>query len=368
MPLNSNIRGDRSVTGLAETNVTGGVYRTPAPGVMARAIGGLGFDWIMVVLSALFVGGLYLDGWAHNHGRVDDTFFTPWHAFFYGGFGLNALVLLATLLVNRWRRYPWRRAVPIGYSLSLLGVLIFAAGGVGDLIWHELFGIEKDFEALLSPTHLALVLGLGLMVSGPLRAAWLRTGRRPIWSTLGPALLSLTALVSVFTFIMMYTHPITFRIGAARQYQFNSEVGQVAGVLGMMMTSALLMGPTMLAMRRWRLPSGSLVLVWGLNLTAMTWLNYQQRSTLYQYVIMLGAILLIDRLRTRLQPSVRNPGGWRVFAFIAPVIYIGSYVIGLLLTEGSNWSLHTLSGAVALSGAVGWLLSYLLLPPRMPAE
>lgn len=356
------------MTGLAETNVTGSVYRTPASGVVARAIGGLGFDWIMVVLSAVFVGGLYLDGWAHNHGRVDDTFFTPWHAFFYSGYGLIALLLLATLLINRWRRYPWRRAVPIGYSLSLLGVLIFAAGAVGDLVWHELFGIEKDFEALLSPTHLALVLGLGLIVSGPLRAAWYRTGRRPTWYTLGPALLSLTALVSALTFIMMYTHPITFRIGAVRQYQFNSEVGQIAGVLGMMMTSAMLMGPTMLAMRRWQLPAGSLMLVWGLNLTAMTWLNYHHRHTLYQYVIMLGAILLIDRLRTRLQPSVRNTGGWRVFAFIAPVLYIGSYVIGLLLTEGSTWSLHTLSGAVALSGTVGWLLSYLMLPPRMPAE
>jgi len=51
---------------------------------------------------------------------------------------------------------PWSRALPAGYGLSLLGVLIFAAGGIGDMIWHVLFGIEADVEALLSPTHLLL--------------------------------------------------------------------------------------------------------------------------------------------------------------------------------------------------------------------
>jgi hypothetical protein len=299
---------------------------------------------------------------------VDNSFFTPWHAFFYSGFVLIALLLATTLAINRLRNYPWRRSLPAGYALSMLGVLIFASGGLGDLIWHELFGIEQDFEALLSPTHLALVLGLSLIVSGPLRAAWQRSGRRPTWFTLGPALLSLTALISAFTFVMMYTHPIVFNAAGARHGQFQSEIGQVAGILGMMMTAALLMGPTMLALRRWVLPPGSLMLVWGANLTAMTLLNYHHGYTIYQYAIMFGAIVLIDMLRIRLQPSIRNTGGWRVFAFIAPLLYIGSYVLALLLTEGSHWSVHMLSGSVVLSGVMGWLLSYLLIPPRMPAE
>jgi hypothetical protein len=356
------------VSGLADTKATGGLYRPPAPSIVARAIGGLGYDWIMVLLSLVFLGGLYLDGWAHNHGRVDTSFFTIWHAFFYSGYGLIALILIATLVINRLRRYPWRRTVPAGYELSLLGVLIFGAGGAGDLLWHEFFGIEKDFEALLSPSHLTLVLGLALVVSGPFRAAWHRTGRRPVWRILGPALLSLAALISALTFILMYTHPIVYTIGSIRQSESFSDEGQIAGILGMMITSAILMGPTMLAMRRWPLPAGSLSVVWGLNLTAMTLLNYHHRSSLYQYAIMLGTILLIDRLRTRLQPSLRNPGGWRVFAFIAPLLYMGSYVVALLLTEGSAWSVHLLSGAVVLSGLTGWLLSYLLLPPRMPVE
>src|SRR5690349_306769 len=49
-------------------------------------IGGIGFDRLMMVLCCWFVGGLYLDGWAHDHGMVDKTFFTPWHAVLYSGY------------------------------------------------------------------------------------------------------------------------------------------------------------------------------------------------------------------------------------------------------------------------------------------
>jgi hypothetical protein len=361
-------QGAVRVSSLADTEVVTGAYNRTTLRAKARAIGGLWFDWAMVSLSLLFLGGLYLDGWAHHHGKVDDSFFTPWHAFFYSGFLLIALLLIGTLVVNRLRGVVWRQTLPAGYPLALMGVVIFAAGGVGDLIWHHLFGIEQDFEALFSPTHLALVLGLALMVSGPFRAAWQRTGSRPTWSTLGPALLSLLALISAFTFIMMYTHPIVFTIAGARQPEYNSEIGQVAGVLGVAVTAGLLMAPTMLAMRRWTLPSGSLTLVWGVNLIAMTMLNLQHIQQLVQLGVMLVAVMVIDMLRTRTQPSIRNPGGWRVFAFIAPVLYTGAYVVALLLTEGSYWSVHMLSGMVTLAGVTGWLLSYLVIPPRMPGE
>src|SRR6266508_3210614 len=70
----------------------------------------VGFDWAMAVLSAVFVGGIFLDGWAHTHGRVDQSFFTPWHAVFYAGYAAVASALLAALFRNHSRDYPWRRA------------------------------------------------------------------------------------------------------------------------------------------------------------------------------------------------------------------------------------------------------------------
>ena len=41
------------------------------------------FDRLMIILVCWFVGGLFIDGWAHNHGLVDRTFFTPWHALLF---------------------------------------------------------------------------------------------------------------------------------------------------------------------------------------------------------------------------------------------------------------------------------------------
>ena len=87
----------------------------------------------MILLSAVFVGGLYLDGWAHNHGRVDQSFFTPWHAFFYSGYLLVGLAFAGATTINRVRGYSLALSVPSGYRLTGIGLFIFAAGGVGDM-------------------------------------------------------------------------------------------------------------------------------------------------------------------------------------------------------------------------------------------
>jgi hypothetical protein len=126
----------------------------------ARPRGEPRFDWLIVALSAWWLGGLYLDGWAHIHVPALETFFTPWHAVLYSGFAACALALLVTLVRNLRRGYPWRKALPAGYGLSLVGAAIFLVAGALDLVWHTLFGVERSVEALLSPTHLPLSLTL----------------------------------------------------------------------------------------------------------------------------------------------------------------------------------------------------------------
>lgn len=49
---------------------------------------------------------------------------------------------------------------------------LFFLSGVGDQIWHAVFGIERDLEAFLSPSHLLLVVGMALLVSAPFHAMW----------------------------------------------------------------------------------------------------------------------------------------------------------------------------------------------------
>lgn len=333
----------------------------------STAMGGLGFDWLMVSLSLIFLGGLYLDGWAHNHGRVDQSFFTPWHAFFYGGFALTALVLLGTVVINRLRGHDFYTAIPTGYKSTLTGLMIFAAGGVGDLVWHMLFGIEEDIEALFSPTHLMLGIGLVLVVTGPLRAAWQRPRSAPGWQALGPAVLSLSLLISTLTFFQMFAHPISTIIGGARHYHFFDDVGTMAGILALIVMAALLVGPVLLGIWRWQLPLGSLTLIWGLNTLGMTWLDYEHSYTLWMALAMIGAALLLDLIYWRMHPSGQKPTALRIFAFTAPVLLFGAYYAVLAVTEGIGWSVHLWTGSLFLAGVTTLLLSYLLVPPAIPS-
>ncbi len=112
------------------------------------------FDWSVTALALWFTMGLFLDGWAHTHGRADVTFFTPWHAVLYSGHLAATAYLFIAFIRNVARGCAWRDALPAGYGLSLIGGILFAIGGLGDLIWHTLFGIEQNVEALFSPTHL----------------------------------------------------------------------------------------------------------------------------------------------------------------------------------------------------------------------
>jgi dipeptidyl aminopeptidase/acylaminoacyl peptidase len=164
----------------------------------------------MGVLAALLIGGLDLDIWAHSHGRVDQSFFTPWHAVLYGAMALNGIVLGIVMARNVLRNgYPWRHALPAGYGLSLVGVIAFAIGGGLDLAWHTLFGIEEDIQALLSPTHLILATSAALILTGPLRSAAIRiSGSTPArWREFGPAVLSVSAVFTLLALFSQFAHP-----------------------------------------------------------------------------------------------------------------------------------------------------------------
>jgi hypothetical protein len=183
------------------TTSSGAVILQPQPTTQKRltqyAPSSLRLDGWVAVLSSIFIAGVFLDGWAHNNiAELIDTFFTPYHGALYGGFFLVAGLLTFTLVRNVVQGYTWGYALPQGYQLALTGVLIFLVAGVGDLLWHEIFGFEADVEALLSPTHLLLATGAALFVTAPLRAAWQRPSQgRESWRALWPALVALTILL-----------------------------------------------------------------------------------------------------------------------------------------------------------------------------
>src|SRR5215469_3215827 len=107
----------------------------------SRAKSSVKFDWLMGVLAALLMGGLLLDGWAHSHGEVDQSFLTPWHALLYGSVAVSGLVLLIAGIIGLKRGFSFRDALPRGYWVSALGVVLFLVGGGFDAWWHTKFGI-----------------------------------------------------------------------------------------------------------------------------------------------------------------------------------------------------------------------------------
>lgn len=347
-----------------------------------RPAGGMRFDMAAVLCCAWFIGGLFLDGWAHNNGRVDDSFFTPWHAVLYSGFASVGLLLAGAQMRNVFRGYAWLRALPLGYLPSLFGVVLFGFGGGFDFWWHETFGFEANMEALLSPAHLLLATGSLLFVSGPLRAAYQRKSESRRWSDMLPAVLSLIFVLSLLTFFSQYANIITnpaafvFRPGSDR------SIYDIAGLASVLIPVALTMGVVLFALRRWEtLPLGALALTMTVNGALMWVMNFDESRRFPLLLIApLVAGVLGEVLLRVLRPSARPDAtaqariSLRVFSFLVPfTLSLGILVLlnasaGNVNRPGLWWSIHMWLGVVFLSGVVGVFLSYLAAPPPAPTE
>ena len=316
------------------------------------------FDRLMIILVCWFVGGLFIDGWAHNHGLVDKTFFTPWHALLYSGYAANAALLTFTFVRNRLRGQHWSEAIPDGYQLALLGAPMFAIAGVGDLIWHTLFGFEVGIEPLLSPTHLLLAFSAILIMSGPLRAALRRN--TPVesqnWATLLPAILSMAAVLSVFTFFTSFINPFvqTWTLQAA------FDDGKELGIASVLFTAGILMGFVLIVLRRWKLPIGTLTLVFTINAALMG--VFKDNYQLIPVATVAG--MFADFLLWWVQPAITRPEALRLFAFSVPLIFFLCYFVPIILTVGITWKIHLWLGSCVMAGLIGLGLSYLMVPPR----
>ncbi len=344
---------------------------------------GLRFDWLMVIVGIWWLGGLFIDGWAHSNIPQLETFFTPWHAILYSGY----LAVAITLIVKVWQNLRgmaastspatpmrsflqgnrWMRAIPTGYELSLLGVVIFGISGVGDLTWHLIFGIERSTEALLSPTHLGLALGLGLALSGPLRAAWRRVGVVPSLRSLGPAILSLTFTFSLLTFFTEYASPLINIAPLSDARNAPTE-----GITDILFLTATMMSFMLLALRRWRLPFGTFTFLLGINGTLMA--VFLPVAIIVSLPTALLGGIAADLLYRNLQPSLDQVGSVRLFAFLVPVILFAFYFIDLniigpaIFNTTITWTVPFWTGAPIIAGIAGFLLSYVMFPPLQSVE
>lgn len=338
-------------------------------------------DWLVVLTSAWMVGGAWLDVWSHHKSDVE-SFFTPVHGVLYAGY----LATAAVLALSSLRRAGGRLALrpPAGYRPAVIGIPLFLIGGVGDSIWHTIFGIEQDLDALLSPTHLILGVGAALMVSGPLVAAWHRSRAESAGPGLAPieppAVIALALLVSVVSFFTAFANPFGLPLAAgARLGQLASLgveqdvegvvrsglLGQALGVASVLMVAGIVVPAILFVVLQWRLLRGTLALVFviGLGPSALP------HEILVFVLVALAAGLATDALAVAMRPTLDRPGAVALLSVLGPGVLLALYFAAIQLTVGIAWPLELWTGSVLLAGGVGLALALLVLsvaPSRAP--
>jgi hypothetical protein len=354
------------------------------PGTVARRLEGRPRttsreDLVTVVLSFWTTAGVFLDGWAHTN-ILDglDSFFTPWHAVFYSGYVASAAWII--YLSQRHRRRGLGldvSAVPVGYGLGLAAVFTFALGGVGDMIWHTIYGIEAGIEALLSPTHILLfVSGFGIVTS-PFRAAWHSEvpRRQPLQSFL-PVLASMTVAVASVAFFFLYLSPFTNLAPTLPFVRWAAGVGPAAadlghaslglGIAAYLWTTLMLTAPLLLALRRWDLPFGTATIMFTAVALGLSSVEAFEGGAMAASALAGGAVA--DLLLRWLRPSPDRPAAYRAFgALAAAALWTANFAV-IAAVWGLGWSVELWTGTVCLSALAGLALAYLMAPAPWPTE
>lgn len=305
-------------------------------------------DRTFVALAGWLMTGVYLDAWAHIS-RLPDSFWTPWHGILYSGL-LACGVFLFVL-----RGTSYRALLGRGYQLSLVGFAIGAIAGVGDAIWHTVFGIEFDVEAAVSPPHLAVAVGILLVVTGPARAAW---EKRHFGF---PAALSLLYGLSIITVILDYANPYSsaFGAGSAPTPHATAQLEQTVALFAFVAYAALLAGVAVIAVRSDPRSAPWLAFIIGANGVALTLVNAplhpDAMPLLLGVALFTGAAVLVAAVSLR--PSADRPWTLRAFVFLIPVFAYVAYSVAITLGLGTWWSPTFWNGLIALGSLAALLVS-----------
>lgn len=332
-------------------------------------------------LATWMLVGLLVDGWAHRTQDLHDSITTKYHALLYTGF----LSFAAWLVWLYWREHRnglrGSQAMPEGYMAGLVGVIIFGTGAFFDQFWHLAWGIEQDLNSFFSPTHWCLAIGMFLMVSCAWRAGALLPGpEREGIRAFAPWLWSIVLTATMTSFFISYLNLFASDLPTVepeflrhlppetpdRFNYFTIERLRALGVANIILTTAILMAVAMHAVRRWRLPFGTLTLAFGVATGSMlaTW-EFFHGWTLIAALI--GG-LTADVLVARWDPKPSNLLALRRFAAAVPAVMWASYYGVLKLFYAVEWPAELWTGSITMAALTSLILSYLMEPGRLAVE
>ncbi|MFE6615922.1 hypothetical protein [Amycolatopsis sp. NPDC057786] len=321
------------------------------------------------LLGLWIVVAVFFDGRAHWLG-LPDSFFTPWHGALYGGLA----ALGGWLVVMGWRRRTGSSvltaffAPPEGYGWALIGAAMFAAGGAADIAWHEIFGIEAGIDALLSPSHLLLFAGAGLLLSGPLLAARAKEGNQPKVRLL-PIVVAVLALSAVAAFALSFLSAFLtdsplqavgdFPEGTPEHVATESRA--VAGLGSYIVTSLVIVLPLVYLLRTWRLPFGVV--------TAFVVAHATLASIVVDFAFA-GAWFVVAAAAAGFTADIalgvarRSGASTRTLALVTaagvPLLFWSALMLTLEWTRGLQWSAELTGGVVVVSAMVSVVITLLI--------
>jgi hypothetical protein len=268
--------------------------------------------------------------------------------------------------------------IPLRYPFAVAGIAVATVGLVGDAIWHSVFGEETGVARVIAPFHLLLFAGAGGLLAAPLRSAWHAPEHYPARSsfrTILPPLISLTLLTALGSFMFQWlsaflnwTPSLTLDripagLAAHETVQGTVEFADAARII---VTSLLLIAPVLLALRRWRLPFGSVTFLFTSVAVMMTGLAEFRLGWTILAAAAGGAVA--DVLIRALDPSPARPVTYRVLAVLTPIALWVVYFIILSRAYDIHWPTDLWLGVTGLAGLTGGLLSFLAVPPAVPGS
>ncbi len=306
--------------------------------------------------------GFFLDAWAHGHVPIE-SFFTPYHALFYSGM----LALVAVLVA-------FRKRIPSAYRLPLLGIPIFILSGIGDMLWHRLLGVEEGVDALLSPTHQGLGLGIFFIASGPIASALRNRAQLRTLADQLPLIFALATWIELIHFGTAYafdpgagrTNAPPSIAGFSPDYLTAVAIGYYkigTGVLVVLFQSAIMAGFALFAGTRFNLRPGALTLTYLLgNFAAAAAFTNDTPLLITVLVMSLAAGIVGDVIVATLHPSPEPGSPYRILGIAVPMAYFVAYFLVTAIADRLWWDWNVVLGATLWSGVIGFGLTLLAAP------
>lgn len=318
--------------------------------------------------GAVVIGGVFADGWAHSNILDElESFITPWHSIIFAGYLLTVTVVLMATRRRMSGPGRWLEAVPRAWKPAGLGVVVFAAGFLGDGLWHTIFGIEADLEALVSPTHLLMLFGGVAILGTPLGAAWTSSGgRRATWRSHGAVLASMVLVTLAAAFFLLWAWPQTGTWTtaeyAARNSGFAEGVGQALGLSNYLLWTLVMSGPVLLLVKRWDPPPGavSMIVVLPPLLLLAALLEFTGWQRVFSFV---AAGLAGEWIVSRYRPGPARPWAARALGVALPLVAYTADMAIVASTSGLGWPPEFVAGSVVFSSLLGLGLAFLAFSP-----